>query len=292
MTLIGRFWVTPEGQGPSFHGTALAQPLAFTRTSRYITAIVGNPFQSGAAIENSCYCRPEPSAPSGLVYVNGGKPQELETHIHSQFRAMIMSGAFPCVLGRSALKNNSYRFALYDDMTSAASVQGLCHDLFEFVQEQPLAYEFSTFATCFCDPQPVDETDFERLLWGLLQALHNEDAVHHEWDTKTSSEPNNPQFSFSFGGRSYFIVGLHARSSRVSRRFTYPTVVFNAHYQFQNLKEEDKFEHFQKTIRGFDTRLQGNINPSLTNYGSDSEAKQYSGRLVEQDWKCPFHPKK
>jgi FPC/CPF motif-containing protein YcgG len=258
----------------------------------YIPTVPTNPFLNAVATENSCYCRPEPSVPSGLIRVDGGKPSDLVAHVHSQFKAMIISGGFPCVLGRSALKNDSYRFAFYDDMTSADSVQGLCHDLFDFVQEQPLTYEFSTFVTCFCNPQPQSESHFEKLLWELLQALHDQDSVHHEWDPSTSSDPENGQFSFSFAGRSYFVVGLHHGSSRFSRRFTYPTVVFNAHYQFENLKKENKFEHFQKVIRGFDTRLQGNINPSLTDYGDDSEARQYSGRLVEKNWKCPFVLKK
>lgn len=204
---------------------------------------------------------------------------------------MITKGSgFPCVLGRSALNKSAYRFGLYADMTSPDSIEGLCRDLFEFVQEQPLPeYKRSTFITCFCDPQPRDEVHFEELLWGLLQSLHDRDCVHHSWDRSVSADPESPSFSFSFAGRSYFIVGLHHASSRYSRRFSYPTVVFNAHYQFEELRKEGEFETFQQTIRNNDIRLQGDINPSLTSYGDDSEAKQYSGRLVEKDWKCPFH---
>jgi hypothetical protein len=35
-------------------------------------------------------------------------------------------------------------------------------------------------------------------------------------------------------------------------------------------------------------RLQGSINPNLSDFGVHSEARQYSGRAVEDAWKCPF----
>lgn len=72
---------------------------------------------------------------------------------------------------------------------------------------------------------------------------------------------------------------------------SYPTLVFNSHDQFDALRRDGKFEQTQLTIRKNDRLLQGDFNPSLSNYGDDSEAKQYSGRLVEPDWKCPFRAK-
>ena len=34
----------------------------------------------------------------------------------------------------------------------------------------------------------------------------------------------------------------------------------------------------------------GSINPMLAVHGSISEARQYSGRVVGEDWECPFRP--
>lgn len=42
-------------------------------------------------------------------------------------------------------------------------------------------------------------------------------------------------------------------------------------------------------IRARDKTLQGDLNQNLADYGEASEARQYSGRAVENDWKCPFH---
>jgi len=47
----------------------------------------------------------------------------------------------------------------------------------------------------------------------------------------------------------------------------------------------------QKVIRDKERALQGDINPALHEHGQDSEARQYSGRLVEASWTPPFHPR-
>lgn len=46
----------------------------------------------------------------------------------------------------------------------------------------------------------------------------------------------------------------------------------------------------QEVIRARETLLQGDINPVLRDFGSESEARQYSGRNVEASWKAPFAP--
>jgi FPC/CPF motif-containing protein YcgG len=217
---------------------------------------------------------------------------ELLIHIHSQFRSMITIGAFPCVLARSAFNRDAYRFGLYEAMDSLDSIAALCADLYEFVEEQPQIDGFSSFIVCFLGPIPRSEQEYEQLLWQLLQRLHEQDHDYFEWDPSTSDDPSNPAFSFSFAGRSFFIVGMHAHSARYSRRFPYPVLVFNAHRQFEQLRSDGEFEKYQRAIRERDIRLQGHINPSLANYGDDSEARQYSGRLVEADWLCPFQPRR
>jgi FPC/CPF motif-containing protein YcgG len=42
------------------------------------------------------------------------------------------------------------------------------------------------------------------------------------------------------------------------------------------------------TILERDRKLAGDINPMLARHGESSEARQYSGRLVTDDWTCPF----
>ena len=44
----------------------------------------------------------------------------------------------------------------------------------------------------------------------------------------------------------------------------------------------------QYTIRAREVALQGSINPMLSDFGEESEARQYSGRTVPDDWVPPF----
>ena len=145
----------------------------------------------------------------------------------------------------------------------------------------------ATFVSCFVNPTCSDERQFERLLWQQLQALHDHDTV--PWTGSVSANPEDPAFAFSYAGYAIFIVGLHAGSSRWARRFAWPTLVFNAHRQFEHLREQGRFERFQQVIRMKDSELQGEVNPVLLTYRGRSAARQYSGRFVEEEWRCPFH---
>lgn len=256
-----------------------------------------NPYASNPIAEsNSCYLKSDESGNTHgsrikLVRAAGsGNVQPICQHIHDMFRAMVVGSAFPCLMGKTVFNRQNYRFGVYESLTDSSSILGLCHDLYHFVSDQTsiLAADYSTFVTCYLNSHIGSEIEFETSLWNLLQQLHDNDVQHFRWDHTTDPDPKSSRFSFSICERAYFLVGMHPHSSRFSRRFPYPVVVFNAHHQFERLRAEGKFQLVQQRIREQDIKLQGSINPSLTNYGDDSEAKQYSGRLVEPDWECPF----
>lgn len=218
------------------------------------------------------------------------KPSALEEFVHDSFRGLVLNPKFACVAAKSALKNLDYRVGLYAEMPTTSesdAAEALAHDLFEFVVEQPSFDGFSTFVASFCEPKVEDEAGFEARLWQTLQILHELDV--RPWDRTVSMDPTSPEFSFSFGGRAFYVVGLHPAASRFTRRFAFPTLVFNAHAQFEALRREGKFERVQDVIRARDVALQGAPNPSLAAFGERSEAMQYAGREVDAAWKCPFH---
>ncbi len=53
----------------------------------------------------------------------------------------------------------------------------------------------------------------------------------------------------------------------------------------------DRFDRMQAVIRERELALQGSLNANLSNFGEQSEARQYSGRRVEVGWRCPFSPR-
>jgi FPC/CPF motif-containing protein YcgG len=248
-----------------------------------------NPFDGEAAMQNSSY-----AAFSGgrLVRARSGeRAVPVQEFVHDSFRSLVLNPRFSCVGAKSAVRRGGYRFGLYDVLGSPGATAGLARDLFEFVEDQPsLEGEFTTFVASFGGPVTADEGQFEGLLWAQLQGLHEEDRTHHSWDPSVSADPEDSNFAFSFAGRAFFVVGLHPAASRFARRFAWPTLVFNTHEQFEKLREEGKFGRLREVIRAREVSLQGGLNPNLGDFGEFPEARQYSGRPAEEDWRCPFHP--
>ena len=92
----------------------------------------------------------------------------------------------------------------------------------------------------------------------------------------------------SAGGKGFFVIGMHPGASRLARRFQCPVLVFNLHSQFEQLRADGRYDKLRSTIVARDIAFSGSGNPMLATYGQRSEARQYSGRRVDDDWVCPF----
>lgn len=208
---------------------------------------------------------------------------------YEDFRAHISGDDFSCVGAKAALNGSIFRIGFYNEMNAPETNAALARDLRVFAAEQNnSSSNFASFAAIFAAPVIENEKAWENTLWAQLGNLHEHDSGS-VWDSTVSSDPEDVNFSFSFAGTSFFIVGLHPQSSRLARRFSRATMVFNPHAQFDRLRELEQYERIQKTIRTRELKLQGSLNPNLSDFGTQSEARQYSGRAVEENWKCPFH---
>jgi FPC/CPF motif-containing protein YcgG len=248
-----------------------------------------NPYRDKAlALANSSYSAWREDK---LVRVCGsdGSLSPLAECAHARLRQHILESDFPCTGAKAAFNGNCYRFGFYPEMNTPATTAGLAFDLWEYTRERLLlGTNYATFVASFAAPVVVDEKSWENLLWAQLQNLRELDRPLHAWDETVSSDPESADFSFSFAQTGFFIVGLHPASSRKARKFAYPTMVFNAHAQFEQLRQQNQFDRMKQTIRSRDLKLQGSLNPNLSNFGERSEARQYSGRAVEENWRCPF----
>ena len=202
--------------------------------------------------------------------------------------AFVQAPRFPCVGARSAFNKDRARFGLYQGLGRGHAVDALCEDLECFSQEFPdPGTEAVTFVAMF-DEVVATEAQFVERMWQHLQAVHEYDHKEFAWDAAVSSDASHSDFSFSVAGRAFFVVGLSPVSSRLARRAPMPCLVFNFHDQFQTLRGSGKYALMQEAIRKRDMALQGSINPVLAGFGDASEARQYSGQDVSQEWKCPF----
>ncbi|MEE4538724.1 MAG: guanitoxin biosynthesis heme-dependent pre-guanitoxin N-hydroxylase GntA [Erythrobacter sp.] len=213
---------------------------------------------------------------------------------HDQLRdglvAHINDAAFPCVGAKAALGQNRLHIECAWSITSGWDDVRI-HDRLlawsEAYRTDPTGLR--SFAVVFDQPRQLTEDAFEAAMWDRLQSLAEKDAWRGQsYSDAVSCDPGDPHFSLSFGSEAYFVVGLHPGASRRARRHSRPSLIFNLHDQFETLRADGRYERMREAILERDHKLDGTINPMLARHGESSEARQYSGRKVTEDWQCPF----
>ena len=197
---------------------------------------------------------------------------------------------FPCVGAKAALARGTLSVLACDRIDSAWDDLRIHDGLVRFAGDYRADPGlFRSFAVVFDGPDGLDEPGFETALWKRVQSLSDKDAWRGQsYDGRVSPDPDDPHFSLSFGGEAFFVVGLHPAASRPARRFARPAMVFNLHDQFERLRAEGRYEGMREKILVRDEILAGSRNPMLARHGASSEARQYSGRVVDDGWRCPF----
>lgn len=211
-------------------------------------------------------------------------PRDADPEVLAEtFRSMILHPDHPCLGARSVVNRHRATVLALPWLGAPETAPRLLEGLREFARDTDVDDGFASFVAIFRQPEHSDEKTFERLLWRQLQTVADADGT--PWSTEVSDDPVDPHFSFSAAGTAYFVVGLHPDASRVARRAPWPTLVFNLHEQFQNLRADGGYERMRERIRIRDSKVQGYPNPMVEDFGAASEARQYSGRAVGPHWR-------
>ncbi|WP_340587356.1 guanitoxin biosynthesis heme-dependent pre-guanitoxin N-hydroxylase GntA [Erythrobacter alti] len=221
---------------------------------------------------------------------NSDHVAERTRELTSVIETMVSAADFPCVGAKSALARKNLKVISAHRLDSNWDDVKLHSELLDWSRTyRDSEGDLRSLAVVFEGPDDLTETEFEKLMWERIQSLADKDAwLGQPYDERVSADPSDPHFSLSFGGEAFFVVGLHPNASRPARRCPHPTLVFNLHDQFERLREEGRYTRMREAILERDKKLAGSINPMLAKHGESSEARQYSGRMVGGDWKCPF----
>ena len=211
-----------------------------------------------------------------------------EAKFINSFSRYIKGVDYPCVGAKAAQSRHAIEYNVAADIESSFDDIEITKTLQTFATHAPADALFSTCVVGFVNSRKMSELDFEKALWRRLQALHDLDQVNFGWDARVSNDPQSPDFSLSVGGKGFYVVGVHPNASRIARRFEYAALVFNLHSQFAQLRVDGRYSLMSASIAGRDIALSGTTNPMLTQHGESSEARQYSGRKLQNDWQCPF----
>lgn len=209
--------------------------------------------------------------------------------IASELEEFVASPDFPCIGAKAALRRHQLEILVVADIRSHSSDGLITRRLQEFaIRYDPGDKMFVSQAIIFRQDADLSEAQFEMHLWKRLMSLHAIDREDFSWDTEVASDPQSSHFGLSIGGKGFFVVGLHPNASRTARRFQYPTLIFNLHAQFEQLRREGRYETLRDKTIERDVALDGSPNPMLARHGQGPAAAQFSGRHVGADWRCPF----
>lgn len=209
--------------------------------------------------------------------------------IIEELKNFIVDETYPCVAARAAIARDHIPCFIADHMGCPKDDSAILEFINGFTKDYRNAQStFHSAAIIFRQPTQLTAEIFETLLWQRLQSLSQIDATKFLYDKRVSSNPSSPDFSFSLGEEAFFVIGLHPASERRSRKFKHPTLVFNPHAQFEQMRREDRYEKMKQIVRKRDILYSGSINPMLADFGTASEVYQYSGHRHNEEWNCPL----
>jgi FPC/CPF motif-containing protein YcgG len=220
--------------------------------------------------------------------------EQRREQIFRDMENLISQKHYPCIAAVQSFQKKEFGFGVYPNFGSGVASLQLGRDLLAFKAEQQKSHSpLLSFWALFPDEtRSFNDTDFENSLWNELSALHSHPEFEAPWDSNFSSNPDDPNFCFSFAGHAFFVVGLHRNSPRQSRQFPYPALIFNLYEQFVDLMKTGRYQPMVDINRKRELKFQGSINPMVENYGDSWEAIQFSGKENSSQWKCPFHKPK
>ncbi|MEJ7625637.1 MAG: guanitoxin biosynthesis heme-dependent pre-guanitoxin N-hydroxylase GntA [Ferruginibacter sp.] len=212
-----------------------------------------------------------------------------DQEIINEYLEYIGNREYACVAARAAVSKEQVQCMIAGDIACPFHDGEILQFLYNFIDNYRKANTpFHSAAIIFKSPVNISEEVFENLFWQRLQSLSDLDARQFKCDPRINPEPHSPDYSFSLKEEAFFIIGLHAASSRAARQFKYPTLVFNPHNEFVKLRTNGGYERMKKIVRTRDISFSGSVNPMLDDFGKTSEVYQYSGKNYDQAWECPL----
>jgi FPC/CPF motif-containing protein YcgG len=222
--------------------------------------------------------------------LENGIQMDNDKAIINEWMEYIENRDFPCVAAKAALSKEQLNVMVAGHMACPKDDKAILDFIYNFADTYRASDKiFHSAVVIFNQDDIENEAMFDHFFWSRLQALSNMDAKLHEYDSRVDSDPESDNFSFSLKGEAFFIIGMHPASSRPARRFKYPALVFNPHAQFEQLREARQYDKMKNIVRKRDIALAGDINPMLNDFGASSEVYQYTGRRLDNSWKCPLH---
>ncbi|NBX66794.1 MAG: hypothetical protein EBQ96_07350 [Proteobacteria bacterium] len=237
-------------------------------------------------------------APAKGTYKNasGQKATEQEVQAMDDFWNFIGSDSFSCTGGKATRNRLTFRSGFHGVQGTKEAAESLAAHLVRFKEERKsknpdLPFLYCVYAAFFEGPEILSEKQAHDLVWQQLQHLHVVDMEQFEYAEGVSSDVTSVDFSYSVAGERYMVPSLNPYSSRLTRRYQRPVMVFIPREQFHHIYDNGIYKKMQEVIRAHDIKLQGTHNPMLDLHETSSDAVTFSGMAVKSPQECPFQYK-
>ncbi len=188
----------------------------------------------------------------------------------------INAASFPCLMAKAVAKAGRLKVMPVDEHVPMTDI---LTSIYRFVDQYRInPKKLSSFVIELNHRGLTDFEAAESFFWRFIKKLSECDRKWFKHDSRVSSDIWSNFFSYSLKEEAFFLLLLHPKSPRLSRRYSRPAIVFNLHSQFEVLRKNQKFSRIRDAIRKRDYALQGERNLMLADYGNASEIFQYTGR--------------
>ncbi len=202
---------------------------------------------------------------------------------------------FPCTFGTLGAQRGGLRFVFLDDFRSPEDIAALGEALLAYIGQYK-SIDRMTSLVCFFDPAArlERESDYFRAFWNVLQQLHERDP--EAWPAGVPTDPRDPDWEFSFGGDSFFVVcNTPLHQHRRSRRAAGMYITFQPRWVFTGITGDTKAgQAARRVIRGHLRNYDRvDLYPNLGSYGDGDNREWLQYFIPDRNdtplTECPFH---
>jgi len=133
---------------------------------------------------------------------------------YAEIRDKVLDDAFPCTFGTVAQRRGEILYAFIDPADLRAALIAYT----DFLRPlEPVVASLTPLAVVMPPLAGFSEREYFEYGWSLLQRLHDEDP--HPWPERIPKDPDDPKWSYCFGGLPLFVNFKTPRhTKRKSRR--------------------------------------------------------------------------
>ena len=118
--------------------------------------------------------------------------------------------------------------------------------------------------------------------------LNRVDRHHFGWSRDVGSAPVDAEFSFSVGGRAFFLIGMHPQALRLARRAAMPVIVFKLHEQFVEMRSSETFQGVRDAVRARDREFPGHGQSDVGRLRATLRSRSVVALIAEHGWQQQF----